>query len=51
MARQVTVALDWTPNGNHAGIIVALAKQWYAEEGLEVEIVSPSSNAYSLTQA
>lgn len=51
MARQVTVALDWTPNGNHAGIIVALAKQWYAEEGLEVEIVSPHSNAYSLTPA
>lgn len=51
MARQVTIALDWTPNGNHAGIVVALAKKWYDEEELEVKIVSPHTNAYSLTPA
>ena len=25
----VTVQLDWTPNTNHTGIYVALAKGWY----------------------
>ena len=37
-------ALDWTPNTNHTGIYVALQKGWYAEQGLDVEIL-PYSDA------
>ena len=40
--RQVTVALDWTPNTNHTGFYVAKAKGWFAEAGLEVSLKSPS---------
>lgn len=35
---RLRLALDWVPNTNHTGIYVALAKGWYAEEGLELQI-------------
>jgi ABC-type nitrate/sulfonate/bicarbonate transport system substrate-binding protein len=35
----VTVALDWTPNTNHVGLYVAQAKGFYAETGLDVQIL------------
>jgi len=37
----VKIALDWTPNTNHTGIVVAQQLGYFAEEGLEVEIVQP----------
>jgi ABC-type nitrate/sulfonate/bicarbonate transport system substrate-binding protein len=37
----VTLLLDWTPNTNHTGIYVALEKGWYAEEGLELKLLTP----------
>lgn len=40
-----------TPNGNHAGIFVALAKGMYKECGLDVEIISPHQDNYSITPA
>ena len=40
----VTVVLDWTPNTNHTGIYVALAKGYFAEEGLDVTVVQPPDN-------
>ena len=40
-----------TPNGNHAGILVALAKGMYADSGLDVEIISPHQDNYSVTPA
>ena len=38
------LALDWTPNTNHTGVYVALAKGWYKEQGLDLRILpySPS---------
>ena len=39
--KDVTLMLDWTPNTNHTGLYVAQAKGWYAEAGLNVEIVIP----------
>jgi ABC-type nitrate/sulfonate/bicarbonate transport system substrate-binding protein len=33
------VALDWTPNTNHVGLYVAQSKGWFAEAGLEVDIL------------
>jgi putative hydroxymethylpyrimidine transport system substrate-binding protein len=38
----VTLALDWYPNANHAGIYVAQERDLFAEAGLDVEIVVPS---------
>lgn len=39
----VKLVLDWAPNTNHTGIYVALEKGYYAEEGLDVEILEPAS--------
>ncbi len=36
---KVTIALDWTPNTNHIGLYVAREKGFYAEAGLDVEIL------------
>jgi len=38
----VTLALDWYPNANHAGIYVARDQGYFAGAGLDVEIVVPS---------
>lgn len=37
----VKIALDWTPNTNHTGIMVAQQRGYFADEGLTVEIVQP----------
>lgn len=39
--RTVRVLLDWTPNTNHIGFYVADALGFYADAGLEVEILTP----------
>ena len=41
----VTVILDYIPNTNHSGMYVALNKGYYAEEGLDVEIIEPTEGA------
>ena len=38
---KLTFVLDYTPNTNHSGVYVAIAKGYYADEGLEVEVVQP----------
>lgn len=37
----VTFVLDWTPNTNHTGIYVAIAKGYFADAGLDVTVVQP----------
>jgi len=37
----VTFVLDWTPNTNHTGLYVALAKGYFDQAGLAVEVVQP----------
>jgi ABC-type nitrate/sulfonate/bicarbonate transport system substrate-binding protein len=37
----IRMVLDWTPNTNHTGIYAAREKGWFAEEGLDVEILMP----------
>ena len=44
-SRQVTVVLDWTPNTNHTGLYLAQAEGWFADEGLDVEIVEPGETS------
>ena len=38
----VTVALDWYPNANHAGLYLALERGYFEEAGLDVELYTPS---------
>lgn len=35
----VRFALDWTPNTNHTGLEVALAKGWFDDAGITVEVL------------
>ena len=39
---KITFCLDYTPNTNHTGIYVAQSKGFFADEGLDVEIVQPA---------
>ena len=39
---RMTVVLDWFTNPNHGPIIVARERGYFAEEGLEVEVIAPS---------
>lgn len=38
---KITFVLDWTPNTNHTGLYTAIEKGYFAEEGLDVEVVQP----------
>ena len=38
---KVKLALDWYPNANHAGLFVAQAKGYFAEENIQVEMYTP----------
>ena len=51
--RELNVVLDWYPNALHAFIYDAIAKGYYAEEGLKVNIQFPSNanDAMSLVAA
>jgi len=42
---KLTLVLDWFVNPDHGPIVVAQEKGWFAEEGLEVEIVAPADPA------
>ena len=39
---KVTLALDWYPNANHAGLFLAKERGYFAEAGLAVELYTPS---------
>jgi ABC-type nitrate/sulfonate/bicarbonate transport system substrate-binding protein len=41
---RMTLALDWTPNTNHTGIYVAMAKGWYRDQGINLQLLPYSSN-------
>lgn len=41
--KKITVLLDWVPNTNHTGLYVAKDKGYFKEQGLDVNIVQPSS--------
>lgn len=43
------LALDWTPNINHIGIFIAKEIGFYKENGIDLEIISPLLDNYSLT--
>jgi len=41
-ADRLTVVLDWFVNPDHAPLVVAREKGFFADEGLEVELVAPA---------
>jgi ABC-type nitrate/sulfonate/bicarbonate transport system substrate-binding protein len=41
----VRLALDWTPNTDHTGFFVAQAKGWYADAGIDLQILPYASAA------
>ena len=43
--KKVTLMLDYTPNTNHTGFYVARELGYYADAGLDVEIIEPGDNA------
>ena len=47
----ITFVLDWTPNTNHTGLYVALAKGWFEEAGLDVQVVQPPEDGSTVLVA
>ncbi|WP_019971085.1 ABC transporter substrate-binding protein [Mycobacterium sp. 141] len=42
---KVRFALDWTPNTNHTGLYVAINKGYFADAGIDVEVVPYNSSS------
>lgn len=42
---KITVLLDWTPNTNHTGLYVADKLGYYADAGLDIEIIEGSGES------
>jgi len=38
---KISFVLEWEPNTNHTGVYVAIAKGYYKDAGLDVEILTP----------
>jgi putative hydroxymethylpyrimidine transport system substrate-binding protein len=45
---EVSVALDWYPWANHAGLYLANSKGYFADEGLKVNLYTPSDPSTGL---
>lgn len=43
--KEITFALDWTPNTNHTGLYIAQEKGYFADEGLSIKLVQPPQNS------
>jgi len=44
---KLTLALDWTPNVNHAGLYLAQINGYFRDAGLEVEFISTDVDNYT----
>jgi putative hydroxymethylpyrimidine transport system substrate-binding protein len=42
---RVSLALDWYPNANHAGLYMAQERGYFQDEGLEVDLFTPADPA------
>lgn len=47
--KKLKLAIDWTPNVNHIGFIVAKQLGFYREQGIDLEIINPLDDNYSIT--
>jgi putative hydroxymethylpyrimidine transport system substrate-binding protein len=50
-AQKLTLILDWFPNVDHLPIYVARHQGFFADQGLEIEIISPSDTSDALKLA
>jgi hypothetical protein len=48
---EFVLALDWTPNINHVGFFVAVARGYFSKGDLKVRFISPHSDDYKTTPA
>ncbi|WP_439506201.1 ABC transporter substrate-binding protein [Sediminibacterium sp.] len=46
---ELRLALDWTPNVNHIGFIVAKELGLYHQQGIDLQILNPLDDQYSMT--
>ena len=49
--KKIKLALDWTPNINHIGFFVSLEKKFYWDNGIDIRIINPFDDNYSITPA
>lgn len=49
--KKLTLALDWTPNINHIGFLIAKEKGFYTDLDLQVIIDHPGLDGYAMTPA
>lgn len=47
--KKLKLALDWTPNVNHIGFFIAKDLGFYNQQGIELEILNPLDDNYSIT--
>lgn len=47
--KKLKLALDWTPNVNHIGFFIAKDLGFYNQKGIELEILNPLDDNYSIT--
>lgn len=46
---KLKLALDWTPNTNHIGFLIAKELGFYSELGIDLEILNPEDDGYQMT--
>lgn len=46
---KLKLALDWTPNVNHIGFLIARELGFYHQQGIDLEILNPKDDNYSMT--
>ena len=46
---KLTLALDWTPNVNHIGFLIAKELGFYSQQRIDLEILNPKDDNYSVT--
>lgn len=47
--KKLTLALDWIPNVNHIGFLIAKELGFYNQLGIDLEILNPKDDNYSMT--
>jgi ABC-type nitrate/sulfonate/bicarbonate transport system substrate-binding protein len=47
--KTLKIALDWTPNINHIGILIAKELDFYKDKGIALDIINPLDDNYELT--
>lgn len=46
---KLKLALDWTPNTNHIGFLIAKELGFYSKLGIDLEILNPQEDDYQMT--